>query len=162
MIPAPDIRHIPGSRTYIYNDPVEGSRNVTPFVDEIPGFDWHTDRNLFNFVSGKMPKPIFQNEHSDRILHYIDHNGNKWLRDFPRFAGPYHGYENSSMRGTRRYKGCQAVYDSNEVLITEGPKRGTFDYETPDIFSVGDHKKKDVNPHKADSGYRSPDLSKVF
>lgn len=120
----------------IYNAAAGGSRSVTPFVDEVPRFDWHTDRNLFNFAPGKMPRPNIVEVYKDSkqrariekiITHYIDHHGNKWNHDYQAFTGKYHGIENLSMRGTGRYIGCQAVYTPEKKLMTEGPQRSTFD-----------------------------------
>lgn len=164
----PDIRHIPGSRTYIYNDPAKGSRSVTPFADEIPGFDWHRDRNLFNFAPGKMPKPSYREIPSGRgpptrmLTHYVDHRGSKWFADYSGNTGPYHGWDNLSLRGRGQFIGCQAIYSPEDRLITSGPQRGTFDYTAPGFFSVLGHRTDDVNPHKIDSSYRDPDLTTVY
>jgi hypothetical protein len=168
----PDIKHIPGSRTYIYNDPARGTRNVTPFVDEIPGFDWYTDRKLFNRVPRKRPQPVKESRvnlppgagtRSVRVVEYRDHLGNRWFADVKNITGPYHGYENTSFRGSGEYKGYQAVYTLGGMLMTSGPQRSTYDYNPPSsLFRIGKHKATDVNPHNSNSKYRDPDLSTVF
>lgn len=160
----PDITHNPGSRTYTYNDPENGPRDVVPFADKIPGFDWHRDRNMFNIIPGIKPHRVYKevwhgNAKVREFSHYEDHLGNEWTADFLVFTGPYHGNRNYSFRGTGQYTGCQAVYTPNGKVITSGPQRSTFDYGRP---GTGAHGDVDIDPHKADSGYRDPDLSTVF
>jgi hypothetical protein len=166
----PDIRHNPGSRTYTWYDPKKAPRSVTPFVDTIPGFDWHRDRNMFNKIPGKKPKKVYKKvyrdskqgpRYEDVYSHHEDHRGNRWKPNFRFFTGKYHGKENLSFRGTGQYRGCQVVYTPKGNVMTTGELRSTFDYGRPGTFS---HGSLDIDPHNAPGGksYRDPDLSRVF
>lgn len=168
----PDVRHIPGSRSYVHHDPVEGPRTVTPFVDDIPGFDWHSDRNLFNRVPGKKPHPVYKDsalpdplglgrQTRKIVSHYEDHLGNEWKPDFLVFTGWYHGFRNYSFRGTGEFSGCQAVYRPDGQVMTAGSLRSTFDYGIPGRPS---HSNLDIDHHEASGGssYRDPDLTEVY
>lgn len=164
--PLPYLRHSPGSRTYMYYDPKTGPRNVTPFEDEIPGFDWHKDRNIFNMVPGNRPHPVYikvwhGNAIGSELSHYEDHQGNRWNPNWRFFTESYHGKENLSFRGTGQYEGCQAVYTPEGKIMTTGDWRSTFDYGRPGTLG---HRGLDMKPHDAPGGksYRDPDLSRVF
>jgi RHS repeat-associated protein len=146
------------TKNYYFYDPNEGQKQVKPMVDEIPSFNWHKDRNLFNLVPKKMKK-VWQ---FNGTL-FIDRYGNIWKPDNPLAASKYHGYLSgkSTYRGTGYYSGCQATYDRNGELVDEGPHMGTWDYASPSV-SKAEHYRLDVKPHNPVESPYTPNLSTQY
>ena len=144
----PDIRFNPATRTYTYNDPTTGPRNVTPFRDEISGFNWHTDRNLFNRAPNEMPR-------RGEDGRYVDNQGNVWTPDNAVSSAIFHGINNTTFRGTGDNLGCQITYNRQGELVDSGKHMGTFDYARA---PSEDHTRLDVNPHYQNSNY-TPNLT---
>lgn len=100
----------------------------------------HRNRNLFNLCASKEPDEAGR-----------DCNGKRWTKESIK-SWYYHGF-NDSFRGVADNKGCQCVYDNDE-LLTSGENQGTFDIaywlfdgniELPDANLM--HLILDVIPH---------------
>lgn len=139
---------------YTYNGKV-----VTPFVDEIPGFDWHKDRNIFNRVPSSMPeRTVLGRRGRSPIYRFVDSEGGIWSADNPVTSGYFHGWENTTFRGTGINAGSQATYSPSGQLVDSGIYMGTFDYGPAGTAA---HVELDVKPHTDDPHY-TPNLSTRF
>lgn len=147
------------TQKYYFNDPNIGQRRVTPFEDNIPQFDWHKDRNIFNIIPEEMPEKVKVEIWRYRGYEYQDQYGNSWIPDNPITSGIYHGWENTTFRGTGLYQGSQVTYGPDGKIIDSGPYMGTFDYGSP---PSREHSALDVKPHDPVNNPYTPNLSTIY